>query len=237
MQQNTCFQSTARSQSNPSNQWSLPKYPKRWAGGLLAGTLLFAAFVGLGRKEFHTHEQSPFGNLPDLAMTEGDPYVRALMRTISASESNAVDPYVLLYGGDHTHDLVQHPDVCMPITVGINQGDCSTAAGRYQFLTSTWVEKASIYHPAPYYYADGSAEYNFAPEYQDKVAYYWLKDESVWSASIPDLLQQGEIEEVLKMLSGTWTSLGFGIENNSMSPHLAEIYQQVLAEELSVSGH
>ena len=144
---------------------------------------------------------------------------------------------MLLYGGDHIHDLAQHPDICMPITVGINQGDCSTAAGRYQFLTSTWVEKASIYHPDPYYYAEDSTEYSFAPKYQDKVAYYWLKDESVWSVSIPALLQQGEIEEVLRLLSGTWTSLGFGIETNSMSPYLAEIYQQVLAEELSLSGH
>lgn len=38
---------------------------------------------------------------PPLAMNSGDPYIRALMRTISVSESNDVNPYGLLYGGEH----------------------------------------------------------------------------------------------------------------------------------------
>lgn len=156
------------------------------------------------------------------------------MRTISASESNAKNPYVLLYGGKHTHDLEQHPDLCMPINVGVNHGDCSTAAGRYQFITSTWLEKASIYHLSPSS-AEGLTGYSFAPEHQDQVTYRWLKDNSAWSVSIPTLLRQGEITEVLRLLSGTWTSLGFGIETNSMSPYLVEIYQKVLVEELKRS--
>ena len=35
-----------------------------------------------------------------LVMEGGDPYLRALMRTISASESNVMRPYHVLYGGE-----------------------------------------------------------------------------------------------------------------------------------------
>ncbi|PZO49588.1 MAG: glycoside hydrolase [Phormidesmis priestleyi] len=164
-------------------------------------------------------------------MSGGDPYIRALMRTISASESNGDDPYVLLYSGEHTHDLGQHPDTCILIQTEVNQGNCSTAAGRYQFLTSTWLEKASLYHPNPNYQTE-QVIYSFAPEYQDQVTYQWLKDEGMWSIDILERLRQGDTDEVLRHLSDTWTSLGFGIEDNSMTPYLTEIYEQILAEEL-----
>jgi cation efflux system protein involved in nickel and cobalt tolerance len=205
-----------------------------WQAILITGVLLSFFGVLKPREDHSHHHDSPFGHLPDLAMSGGDAHVRALMRTISASESNGKDPYILLYGGKHTHDLGQHPDLCMPITVGVNYGDCSTAAGRYQFLTSTWVEKASRYHPNPLYEGE-TITYSFEPEYQDVVIYQWLKDEQIWSVNIAERLKQGEINEVLQLLSGTWTSLGSGIEDNSMTPYLAEIYQQVLAKELQRS--
>ncbi len=118
-----------------------------------------------------------FGDLPPLAMKGGDPDIRALMRTISASESNAKNPYVLLYGGQHTHDLSRHPNTCIAIKTDINQGHCSTAAGRYQFLTKTWQEKAALYHPQRQL---GKSHYNFEPESQDLVTYQWLTDKHHW---------------------------------------------------------
>jgi nickel/cobalt tolerance cation efflux system protein len=48
-------------------------------------------------------------------------------------------------------------------------------------------------------------------------------------------LRQGHLEKVLKRLSGTWTSLGYGIENNRMTASLPTIYQKLLAEELERS--
>ncbi len=198
---------------------------------IITGVAIFAV-IELGQKGNHSHPQpSPFGDLPVLAMSGGDPYIRALMRTISASESNGDDPYVLLYSGEHTHDLGQHPDTCILIQTEVNQGNCSTAAGRYQFLTSTWLEKASLYHPNPNYQTE-QVIYSFAPEYQDQVTYQWLKDEGMWSIDILERLRQGDTDEVLRHLSDTWTSLGFGIEDNSMTPYLTEIYEQILAEEL-----
>jgi muramidase (phage lysozyme) len=37
---------------------------------------------------------------------------------------------------------------------------------------------------------------------------------------------------VLRRLSGTWTSLGYGIESNTMTARLPRIYQEILQEEL-----
>jgi nickel/cobalt tolerance cation efflux system protein len=180
-------------------------------------------------------EQTPishpvFGHLSPLAMEGGDPYIRALMRTISASESNAENPYVLLYGGQHTHDLSVHPNTCIPIKTDINQGHCSTAAGRYQFLTKTWHEKAVLYHPLR---SQGQNNYRFESKYQDVVTYLWLNDQQQWQMNIAKELRQGHLEKVLKRLSGTWTSLGYGIENNRMTASLPTIYQKLLAEELA----
>jgi muramidase (phage lysozyme) len=171
---------------------------------------------------------------PPLAMQEGDPYLRALMRTISASESNDTAPYSLLYGGERFSDWSDHPDRCLTITVGPNTGDCTTAAGRYQFITTTWDEMAKTYHPDP----EGWwvwQRYPFDPVSQDRVVHRWLDDAEAWNADIPEMLRQKRVPEVLEMLSGTWTSLGYGIETNDMSSQLESLYQRFLDEELSRS--
>ncbi|MGG6294262.1 glycoside hydrolase family 24 protein [Leptolyngbya sp. AN02str] len=170
-----------------------------------------------------------------LVMEGGDPYLRALMRTISASEANDPRPYSLLYGGDRAPSLDQHPDICIPIVVGPNVGDCTTAAGRYQFLSSTWEEQARKYHPKP----DGLLwweQYSFAPEYQDWVMHNWLDDPRAWNADLSELLRDGQLDTVLYILSPTWTSLGYGIETNSMTASLPVIYEEMLAEELVQSA-
>jgi len=153
------------------------------------------------------------------------------MRTISASESNEVAPYSVLYGGQHISDLSKHPDLCITIVNGPNKGNCTTAAGRYQFLTTTWAEKARLYHPHPTRFLLWEA-YSFEPQYQDEVVYAWLYDAQAWGADIPALLRAGELNQVLQLLSGTWTSLGYGIEDNVMTGVLPGIYQKMLQEEL-----
>lgn len=167
-----------------------------------------------------------------LVMKGGDPYIRALMRTITASEANVTRPYNVVYGGQFIDDLKRHPEVCVKILAGPNRGKCSTAAGRYQMLDFTWSKQAKKYHPQP----SGIwrwKTYSFEAEYQDVVVHDWLSDSDVWGVSIPQLLRQGETTQVLKLLSGTWTSLGYGIETNSMSSYLPQIYQNMLQEELS----
>lgn len=171
------------------------------------------------------------GTMP-LVMKGGDPYIRALMRTISASEANYSQPYHVVYGGKYVSDLNRHPNRCVRIPVGPNKGNCSTAAGRYQMLNRTWREKARRYHPHPTRLLVWT-NYSFEPEYQDRVTYAWLSDRQYWKADISQMLREGKVRQVLRMLSGTWTSLGYGIETNSMSRHLPAIYQRMLREELS----
>ena len=172
------------------------------------------------------------GAAAPLAMTGGDPYVRALMRTISASESNVENPYSVIYGGSRAETLTQHPDRCISIPVGPNTGRCSTAAGRYQFITTTWQEQSKKYHPG----AEGLwlwNHYSFEPAYQDMVTYRWLSDAKAWGSDLTSLLKNGQISTVLQILSPTWTSLGYGIETNDMSDALPRIYQTMLQQELS----
>lgn len=168
---------------------------------------------------------------PPLVMKGGDPYIRALMRTITASESNVSRPYHVIYGGKLVEDLSLHPEECVAIVAGPNVGKCSTAAGRYQMLDFTWENKAKRYHPKPSGFWRWKS-YSFEPEYQDQVVHDWLKDKKAWNADIPKLLRQGEINTVLRLLSGTWTSLGYGIETNVMSQYLPQIYHNMLQEEL-----
>ncbi len=179
-------------------------------------------------------EQFQGGDAP-LVIQGGDPYIRALMRTISMSESNYPNPYAVIYGGEYAKDLSRHPDRCTKITVGPNIGKCSTAAGRYQFLSTTWTEKARVYHPDPSRFITWE-RYSFEPQYQDAVMYAWLTDPAAWGGDLRVLLQQGYVRDVLAKLSGTWTSLGYGIETNSMSARLPKVYEQFLEEELTANS-
>lgn len=172
---------------------------------------------------------------PPLVMEGGNPRIRALMRTISSSEANYVNPYHILYGGKYINDLSKHPNICITIVKGPNKGNCTTASGRYQFLNTTWAEKAALYHPEPNLFMLWQ-RYSFEPQYQDQVLYNWLADSKAWEKDILQLLQENKIEEVLKILSPTWTSLGYGIEDNVMSKHLPKIYQKLLQEELENSN-
>lgn len=189
--------------------------------------------------EFKKASQQVIANIyysPPLTMEGGNPYLRALMRTISASEASYLNPYHVIYGGKYVTDLSRHPNVCVAIVNGPNVGNCSTASGRYQFLNTTWAEKAKKYHPHPDKFLVWK-EYSFEAEYQDIVLYNWLSDSQAWGINLATLLQQGKIDEVLKLLSPTWTSLGYGIEDNVITKHLPSIYQKMLKDELEQHHH
>ncbi|MEH1785221.1 glycoside hydrolase family protein [Nostoc sp.] len=171
---------------------------------------------------------------PPLVMKQGDPYIRALMRTISASEASGNRPYSLLYGGQQVNDLSRHPEICVTIVTGPNTGNCSTAAGRYQIINVTWYRLAPHYHPKPMQMMFWTA-YSFEAEYQDVVVYRWLSDPKAWGTDISQQLRQGKLNDVLRQLSPTWTSLGYGIETNSVSSSLHKIYQKMLQEELTAA--
>jgi muramidase (phage lysozyme) len=200
----------------------------------LAAVLLVLVSQNWTERSHFNYPRGAYGT-PPLVMKGGDPYIRALMRTITASEANDSQPYTLLYGGERVWDLSRHPDRCVRIVAGPNIGNCTTAAGRYQFLSTTWDKMAKRYHPGASRFLFWKA-YSFEPEYQDAVVYSWLSDRQAWGIDISQKLRQGKVSTVLRRLSGTWTSLGYGIENNSMTGYLPQIYQRMLKEELGKSG-
>lgn len=220
---------------------SLPK-SRSWLGSPWPWALAIA--LGLGwtgimvwKSPWQLLSLPPFSSqvkIPPLVMEGGDPYLRALMRTISASEANTPEPYNVIYGGQHVGDLSEHPNRCVKIFMGPNRGNCSTASGRYQFLNTTWAEKASKYHPQPHKFLLWK-NYSFEPQYQDQVLYRWLADRRAWGMDLSEQLRAGKLDVVLRHLSSTWTSLGYGIEDNIMTKHLPELYQQLLTEELSLA--
>lgn len=171
-----------------------------------------------------------------LTMASGDPHLRALMRTISASESNVMRPYHVLHGGDSVGTLERHPNRCEAIAQGPNRGNCSTAAGRYQLLFGTWIELAARYHPNRTDDALDAVGLSFSALHQDMVVHDWLADPRAWRLDIAAQLRQGRVQPVLRRLSGAWTSLGYGIENNKMSSELPGLYQRLLKGELASRG-
>lgn len=224
---------------SPLPRRRLRRRKKRQQGGSLTITILVLALLGwVGLRAIPTpslrkiQEVVWVSHPQPLAMEGGDPYIRALMRTISAAESNTNQPYTVLYGGESFSPANRHPNLCVPITAGPNTGNCTTAAGRYQFLTQTWEEKAEKYHPRPPAWYTVWGEYSFDPEYQDMVVYRWLKDDNAWGFDLSAALREGRLDDVLRRLSGTWTSLGYGIESNSMTARLPRIYRNLLEEEL-----
>jgi muramidase (phage lysozyme) len=204
--------------------------------------LVGAAFLGvsglLAHGFYQNWQDSQIGDprsesksSPPLVMAGGDPYIRALMRTISTSEANDPQPYSLIYGGSRAAKLDQHPNKCVTIQAGPNKGNCSTAAGRYQTINTTWYDIAKRYR-AKQICLFWQCHYSFAPIEQDKAVHAWLSDKKFWGMDISQELQAGRIASVRKKLSPTWTSLGYGIETNIMTNKLDQAFTNILSEEL-----
>lgn len=130
-----------------------------------------------------------------------DPTMRQFLDTmIAPGESSGA--YNVIYGGQKVDDLSQHPDIAVPITEGPNVGKNSTAAGKYQFIKSTWDSAAK---------ALGLKD--FSPESQDAAA-AWLAKKTYLEQTGRDLekdyasgdpsLRSG----IRQALAGQWESLG-----------------------------
>ena len=128
---------------------------------------------------------------------------RALLDMIAYNESRG--SYNIRYGGDQAieiTDFSDHPRKAERITRGYNTGKKSSAAGRYQFITSTWDDISK---------QEGITD--FTPESQDRAAYALAVRD--YEARNPgrDLLkdlQSGTPEDLNRIgrsLSQTWTSL------------------------------
>ena len=127
------------------------------------------------------------------------PEGKALLDAIAGSESGG---YNRRYPSKTFSGYNDHPRIPERILGGPNKGRTSDAAGRYQFISSTWDQ----------YKRPGA---KFTPEEQDLAAYklaiaaYGYGEQGLLKA-----LRENPLK-VANKLSGTWTSLPGGIEPNN----------------------
>lgn len=155
-----------------------------------------------------------------LAWQDAKPYQKALLNTISGPESGG--RYNVIYGGGKFDDFSHHPNQAVRIQTGPNAGRTSSAAGKYQFLGSTWDDEAKELGLP-----------DFSPVNQDKAA--WNLAAKTYKAKtgqvLDDVLQSGDpdaIANVGKVLGGTWTSLPGGIEQGTNTNRFVATYQKAL---------
>lgn len=132
-------------------------------------------------------------------------------RLLDAIAGGEAQDYNTIYGGRKFNDFADHPRIDVPIRSGPNVGKTSSAAGRYQFLGSTWDEVAQE-----------AGLPDFSPDSQDQGA--WHLAQKTYRARTgrdltPDLeASQGDpqgMSRIGRQLAGVWTSLPGGIEPNS----------------------
>jgi len=155
-----------------------------------------------------------------LAWTDAKPYQKALLNTISGPESGG--HYNVIYGGGKFDDFSRHPGKAVHIQTGPNAGRTSSAAGKYQFLGSTWDDQAKKLGLP-----------DFSPANQDKAAWNLAAEtyQAKTGQSLDDALQSGDPETIAsvgKVLNPIWTSLPGGIEQGTNTNKFVATYQRAL---------
>nr|WP_248311801.1 glycoside hydrolase family protein [Bosea sp. ASV33] len=135
-----------------------------------------------------------------------------------------------MYGGKKFDSYADHPRVNVPITSGPNAGRTSSAAGRYQFLASTWDAQAKKLGLK-----------DFSPANQDLAAYdlaktvYGKKTGRDLDADLKSK-DPGVISGIGAALAGTWTSLPGGIEQGQGSGRFHSSFNRFLQRQEAASG-
>lgn len=150
----------------------------------------------------------------------------AFLDTLAGSES--AGGYNKLYGGGDFSGYADHPRQNIPITSGPNMGKTTSAAGKYQFLGSTWDEqKKKLKLP------------DFSPESQDAAA--WDLASSTYNKATGGNLGQDLtnadsdlIKKIAGLVSGKWTSMPGGIEQTVTGDDFLSSFNHNLAKQRQV---
>lgn len=150
-------------------------------------------------------------------MADLSPYAKALLETISGPES--AGDYNVIYGGSQFDDYTDHPRTPVMITSGPNKGQYSTAAGKYQFLGSTWDDQAKRLGLP-----------DFSPASQDAAAWNLAQEEyrRDTGRSLEADLAAGDLSRVPSSLRNQWTSLPGGIEQGITGSGFSSAYARAL---------
>lgn len=150
-----------------------------------------------------------------IATTNFSPHLKAFLDTIAWAEgTTAPNGYRMRFGGTFFSDYSQHPDDCIPF-----RHTCSTAAGRYQFLTTTW-ERLQEELDLP----------DFSPPYQDLAAKRLIEEEG----ALADV-EAGRFETAVYKVANVWASFpteaGVSYYNQPSQPigKLRSVYNAILA--------
>lgn len=146
------------------------------------------------------HRQFGHDTVADQTMT---PEQSRFLNTIAGPESGG--KYNVRYtpgGGTTFDDLSKHPNIPELITSGPHKGETSTAAGKYQFLKTTWDRIAGELGLT-----------DFSPASQDKAAWHLAATtyfQKTRRALLADLQEGGHGAEIAGALKGQWDSLPGG---------------------------
>jgi muramidase (phage lysozyme)/murein DD-endopeptidase MepM/ murein hydrolase activator NlpD len=136
------------------------------------------------------------------------PNIAAFLDTIAYAEGTLrPDGYEITYGYEQITNFDKHPDrvICRKYN---GRDLCSSAAGRYQFLTTTWNEYAQP---------------DFTSESQDRAAIALLK-----AKGILPLIEKGNIALAIQKSGSTWASFphnNYGQRQLSLKK-LLNVYQE-----------
>lgn len=128
----------------------------------------------------------------DLRVLVNNPNIRAFLDTIAYAEGTSnKNGYRTMFTGKTFNSFARHPNISICDFLYTGQKICSTAAGRYQFLSSTW-----------YATAKALSLKDFSPHSQDIGAVLLIKNRQ----ALTNILN-GEFNTAIHKLAPEWASL------------------------------